>query len=1260
MSEPVQTDTGCKSRRNLILTVLAMISLISGILLYYSATRYWLPEYLEREVASVVAAEFNIPASALKITAADLSGAAITIEKNSAPWLETLNVSSIKVRYKLTNLLLNREVRIQMVELDGLRLRFSVDTDGIKLNGENFKQLLDEFNRINQSNSAAGKKSLRLKISDSIIEVKTGGGQKTLLLPFAMGITWHNEPAVIQADLNINWQQRLHNFNSLIDLARHEAEIKFNSTFPLENIQQFIETMRMVGVPGKFRVTGNGSYSGQLLLDYASGQIKSIEIDGHFEQDGVVYGNIALGSYKDAPLDLRVVKAGEIYQLTVNGAYITAPVLLSLEQINCEIYPSADKINLNCGVKLLPENIVCPVAGKLLIGKLPFQDSRFSATMQLNSKRWECSLKQLPVTSPSGKEETRQLLLKYGEYLLNGYMDKFELSGRGENLTGEISAEAVTSEVSCVWNGRILNLPKLEINSLNKFNLAEEITAMSTFFSIKTGKVSLSGVTENVCFDNINATGKYYQNSTGNRLSMTLNSTKATASCGPDGGSMEKLNLAADISSQTGANNYDARLEFSAAQFELYNLSSRLNVNDIKTRITVNLDTDKSGGISFHDLGGRFNAQRLNYAANNLKINLLQPGVNIKTDFSGNLSGSNHIIKAEAEQIKIENNKNTAETWNAKLESVYQPAATGKRILRTKAEFGKTNIENELFKIVAASGNFALNSDFKPGRTTPDVATSQAHLNSLWVQYGDTKIRAAEFNLRNKYTLDSHQGNGAVLAKIDGDFDAAAIHGEINRLFFDCPSMTGDTELQYSPDSSLRPVAGSGKLTCKSVTGNLDQNEFCIDLIKLNWNEKSDDDGNVLLSHVLKGTAVAIKTNLMTADFPLLTISGQSINMETFAGHARATEGIVEIPDYDISFSGIELKIPIALPDMRAAGNGEIKSAKICISKQDAGSAGGELEFSDTGLIFQLNHNSKAVPGMTMSSLGQIFFPLEPFKMELDFNIPEFYLNKELQLQKIFTTIPEPITLQGTFACRGSVKIDGGAATGNMDYSCRNAAISRGKLQMQNVSCSGAIEDIFNWRSAPHQNVKFNKLKFMQYELNNGMFNVELERPGEWMIENCQFDTLGGTWNSITPFRYIEEQGGEATLLCRGAALGDFLRFYGINSAGTTGKIDGTVTVDMKSERATIDNFRLYSLPGESGVLKIPSPEQYRMNSAAKEISSNQTAFEQALNGLNYQWLKLDSTPEHGREIIINARNSVNDDNSIISGKLLPKTDGMQ
>jgi hypothetical protein len=280
--------------------------------------------------------------------------------------------------------------------------------------------------------------------------------------------------------------------------------------------------------------------------------------------------------------------------------------------------------------------------------------------------------------------------------------------------------------------------------------------------------------------------------------------------------------------------------------------------------------------------------------------------------------------------------------------------------------------------------------------------------------------------------------------------------------------------------------------------------------------------------------------------------------------------------------------------------------------------------------------------------------------MELDFNIPEFTLTKEQQLQKIFTTIPEQVTLQGTFACRGSVKIDGGAATGNMDYSCRNAAFSRGKLQMQNVSCSGTIEDIFNWRSAPHQNVKFNKLKFMQYELNNGIFNIELERPGEWMIENCQFDTLGGTWNSIAPFRYIEEQGGEAALLCRGAALSDFLRFNGINSAGTTGKIDGTVTVDMKPARANIDNFRLYSLPGENGVLKIQSPEQYRMNSTVKEISSNQTAFEQALNGLNYQWLKLESTPEHGREIIINARSSVNGNNSNISGKLLPKTDGLQ
>jgi hypothetical protein len=1245
MNDSVSTVKPGKPRRYSTVIAAAAIVIIVIAGLYFATTRYWLPASLEKEVAAVMSAKLGTPASALTISSAGISAASITVNKNSAAWLDALNITQVTVRYRLTNLLLNRKIKIQEIELSGLRLRFSTDDTGVKLNGEDFSRLTEELKRVNQTETLGEKETIRLNIVDSVLELKTGAGQKTLLLPFNLDMTWYSATGVIQAELDINWQRHVHNFKSRIDLNIRQAEIKFNSTLPLENIRHFMDTLHNSEKTFPLKISGSGKYSGQMLLDYAARQIKSIEFDGRFDYAAVSYGNFTIGSYRENPLEVRLIKSGAVYALTAKGAFITAPALLSLEQFTGEIDFAADKITLNSGVKLMPEAVTGQISGKTITGKLPLQNARFNATYHLATQHWELALNNKQSIAAPDDNESRQLLLKYGDLLLNGTIEKLEMFGKGDKLSGEICTVAAISGFGGIYGNRGASFPKTEITALSKFNLESDSVPASTMFNIKTDKAAIFGINENLSSESITANGKFYQNPNGSRLSLTLNSPRVTGMRGSGSTAIDKLSVTLEAV-VTGGASYDIAADFNAAKFELGDAPVKLALKDAKIKADVKFTVDKNNSITFLNRNMKFFSQTLDYSSDGMAVSSDKINFNIKSEAgNGNIFSLNHIILANVEKTKLNFGNTAIESWGTKLESVFQPAAGGKRILRTKIDTGKTNIDSESVKAVAAAGNIILNSDFKPGLLLPDIVTGLYKFNSTWMQYGAAKIRAAEFKLRNKYFFDNRSGSAVELAKIETDFDMTELHGEINRLSYDAPALEGSAELRYTADSRLIPAAVIGNVAGKNITGNLDQNEFCLDTVNFNSSGKGDDEGNFLFVHNLKATGAAVKTNLFSIDLPILKLNGQSINSETFAGHLNAAEGTAEIPDYSIAAGGIEFKIPLALPDMRAAGNGEISVAKININKQNFGAARAELEFSDTGLIFQLNHTNKAIPGLSLSCLGQIFFPIEPFKLELDFSIPEFRLDKELQLQKILPGLNENVTLQGTLGGRGNLKIDGGAVVGNMDYSCRDAAIRREKLLLQNFSCSGTIEDIVNWRSAPHQNLKFKKLSFGEYELNNGSLNLELERPGVWLIENGQFDTLGGSCNLLAPFRLDETQGAEASVYCRSIALNNFLRFAGIDAAASSGKLDGTIAVKMNKEHCYAENFNLSSAPGESGSLIITNPEQYR--SAGDQQAA---LFEQAVANCSYQWVKLSSIPDNNRKISLDAFSG----GGAISGKLQP------
>ena len=1227
-------------RRSVILAGLLAVLLLTAIGgAYFNLVNYYLPDYFQNRILPGLLQDAGIRGFSgtvrnVGMFSADLGS--LTVGEASVP---ALKCQSVRVSYSITSFLPNFPAKLREIDLNGVYLRCAISGDKLVINDIDLEKFTAMFKeRMFNPDGTSRKLSIgKIVISDAVLEMNLQG--KKYLLPFELMIEPRSADwSLLNVTLKVSWRGREISAGTTLNLSGRTADAVISANVALAPAAELFEYLKIIKLPGNFGLEGDAAIKGRFAFEFNPFRVVSFAFEGNSDNCNMKIDRLILcnelnqdGSRRQ--LNFKFSRDSIKYLLSVSDFRSSSPLPLSFRETKCEFASPDDMVEFSGKMLLEPAKILPALKYKIK----PLTDAvmarSFNVSLSGRTGEWKLTSRMLPPSSPAipAPPEVCEFFMKYDQMFIFASAGKISIDGAGRGFSGEVGLGCTLSDINISGEGRTISAGTAFFESKMKLQCPDREASPKTSdvsFGVRVPAAIFAGKGWDFVMNDLALNCNCGFGNSGNFPAKIWGSL----SCGRLAGMIEsykldvaKFSVSADIQNSRNVSQYSGGGELSFTRFDVASDDRKLNLRNGSLKSIVKFEQRKNRLWELRSFNGRVVVENIGFSDKNIKLAADKLEDACELEFEDGYVLNYKKISGRLAHLNIISGDSAFEASGGVLDGLFDRGpmpAKIKKNLKEQLAFDKVSFSSKSFNAASNGAHLTLEGLVRNSRLVPESLESRLEFSAVTLNVRDIETKADELKMVSKFVFDQRLSWPAAFIRLDSDIDLSGLQGQSGSMKFEAPGLAAKTEFSREGGASgFMPRTFSGKLSVKDLSGTACDADFEVESFLLNWESKRDEYGVFATRPVFKVNGLKVRGDEFTADCPAIAMTGQ-YDGETFAGKAGLTGASADFPDRQIALKGIDIRIPVSLPDMKAASPGELKINSFLWWERDYGSTAAEIEFGDAEVAFQGSYSCRPLPGAHFSYMGRIAFPLDPVKLELEYSVPEFIVPPEFELESMFPVFAG-YDFQGMLSGKGSVKMDGGAVQGSAVVKARDAQlrIPGGTLRGVNFEC--AFDDLFNLRSAPHQVINFKGFKYGRYELGDGLARMQFESPSEILIENCRFKWLGGMVNSDDAFRLEAEQGSGPTVFSvRGIQLAEMLRFCGFSQIEANGTLSGSIPVVRNSGVLTIDKALLYTMPGQNGVIRMPGLDKFRLSGAKDKELENSSCAEAALEDFQYNWLR--------------------------------------
>jgi hypothetical protein len=384
---------------------------------------------------------------------------------------------------------------------------------------------------------------------------------------------------------------------------------------------------------------------------------------------------------------------------------------------------------------------------------------------------------------------------------------------------------------------------------------------------------------------------------------------------------------------------------------------------------------------------------------------------------------------------------------------------------------------------------------------------------------------------------------------------------------------------------------------------------------------------------------VRLTSDRITARVPAAVLEGTADlkSNPRFEGLLRFAEADLIIPDINAGINGAQGSIPLKWPAEADLKTGRISAETLRYQNVNLGSVSAMIRQTATGLSFEGKYRSDLIPALSLQFSGNSkLFNTENREAEVQFEISPAGLKSKIELAT-FLPAAQGMTLSGRLWLNGKLTMGEQGTVGWLNSRLADGSLRwpDQKIAIEGIQTALSLPELPKLRSAPGQQIFFDKAEIGGVELNQGKIEFQMESPQSLFIEKSRFKWCDGTVDTqamrISPAR----EDYSLVLYCDRLNLAEVLAQFGAANATGKGTVNGRIPLRYKKGRLSFDDGFLFSTPGEGGKIHVTGTEMLTAGIPPDTPQYVQMEIAgAALSDYEYNWAKLNITTE-GEDLLI-------------------------
>ena len=429
------------------------------------------------------------------------------------------------------------------------------------------------------------------------------------------------------------------------------------------------------------------------------------------------------------------------------------------------------------------------------------------------------------------------------------------------------------------------------------------------------------------------------------------------------------------------------------------------------------------------------------------------------------------------------------------------------------------------------------------------------------------------------------------------------------------------------PDFHLTSEGSTIELPALSLMGTADINH--------------DGNGSQAVAFKVQSPNSEITLNSIKIRIPNVTLSAKLKTDKKFkrrmAGLLRWTNVSIRFPKINVNFNGMQAALPFQWP-IEAKGKKGIFSIKAMNYQNiNIGALSGTMQQTAQGLSFEGTHQNQFIPTRLFQFKGDMkLLDLTDPQTNVHFQLATSNTKTDIDLGTFFPAATG-VTINGNLAFDGDLSVGKHGINGmlNSKFNQGQVLLAQKKISIDGIRLALSIPDLPNIRSAPKQQLFFNKATIGNVEVDDGKIEFQIESLKSLFIEKSQFKWCDGNVDTYAIRVSANQQDYRLILYCDRLNMAKVLEQFGAATAVGQGTVNGRIPLRYHYGKISFDDGFLFSTPGEKGKIRLtdteiltagiaPNTPQYIQMELARE----------ALKDYDVSWAKLNINSE-GEDLLL-------------------------
>lgn len=368
----------------------------------------------------------------------------------------------------------------------------------------------------------------------------------------------------------------------------------------------------------------------------------------------------------------------------------------------------------------------------------------------------------------------------------------------------------------------------------------------------------------------------------------------------------------------------------------------------------------------------------------------------------------------------------------------------------------------------------------------------------------------------------------------------------------------------------------------------------------------------------------------MQSKIPELFISGELLDISApekgIDARIRLKEAVLSDDMLSVFVGGINFAIPISWPYVgRPSSKGQFDIQTIRYQNRIMGRLNGDIWQKDLGANVQGNFESQLPEGLIMHFAGNAVWSENGFKTQLDYEIPEFIIPKDLDLGR-FAAATSGMTLDGVLESSGSLvhAFQETATKARIKLSDGHFSMKEPSLTVNGIYLDFFIPDLLALKSEAHQKIEFGSASLGDLIVTDGEIVFQMESSQRLFLERSHFRWCGGNVDTNSTLYFVDENDIRMNLYCDRLKLTRVLEQLGGIKGQGEGTVNGRIPVTYHNGKLRFDDGFLFSTPGVGGTIRLMKTDVLMSGIPEGTPQFNQLDLaREALKHYNYDWAKI-------------------------------------